>query len=224
MRFPVPARVAVTAWIAFAACVASAAAESLQPVRLPRDQGAHPGFSVEWWYTMGHATGANGRRYFWFATIWAAPGGGVGRVNVVDLERDKIVLAKQWTRTGPFAAGARDLDAGGLRLRWLASGELGRVTVHARVDQADALRLELVPKRRYTRCTVITASFSRARAARRRTTRRRAWSRRARCAWAGARGDSAALPGSTTSGETSLACRARCVGTGSRASSTTAAT
>jgi predicted secreted hydrolase len=148
MRLPVPAR-AVTVWIAFAACVASAAAESLQPVRLPRDQGAHPGFSVEWWYTTGHATGADGRRYFWFATIWAAPGGAVGRVNVVDLERDKIVLAKQWTRTAPFAAGARDLDAGGLRLRWLASGKLGRVTVHARVDQAGALRLELVPKRRY---------------------------------------------------------------------------
>jgi predicted secreted hydrolase len=68
---------------------------------------------------------------------------------VVDVERDKVVLAKQWTRTAPIAAEARDLDAGGLRLRWLASGKLGRVTVDARVDQADALRLELVPQRPY---------------------------------------------------------------------------
>jgi predicted secreted hydrolase len=148
MRLLVVAR-AVAVWIGFAVCVATAAAGTLQPVRLPRDHGAHPGFSAEWWYTTGHAISADGRRYFWFATIWAVPGGAVGRVNVVDLERDKIVLAKQWTRRAPFAAGARDLDAGGLRLRWLASDKLGRVTVNAHVDQADALRLELVPKRPY---------------------------------------------------------------------------
>src|SRR4051794_22149860 len=107
------------------------AAGTLQPVELPRDHGAHAGFSVEWWYTTGHATAANGRRYFWFATIWAAPQGVVGRVNVVDLARDKVVLAKQWTRTTPLAAGATDLSAGGLRIRWLASGQLGRITVRA---------------------------------------------------------------------------------------------
>jgi predicted secreted hydrolase len=148
----VPARL-VTAWIAslvaFAACVAAATAGTLQPVQLPRDQGAHPGFSVEWWYTTGHATGPAGRRYFWFATIWTTPEGAVGRVNVVDLERDKVVLATQWTRTAPMAPGARDLEVGGLRLRWLASGKLGRVTVDARGEQADALRLELVPRRPY---------------------------------------------------------------------------
>ena len=148
MRVPVFA-CAVVVWIAFAACVATAAAPPLQPVRLPRDHGAHPGFSVEWWYTTGHATGADGRRYFWFATIWAAPQGAVGRVNVVDVRRDKIVLAKQWTQTGQFATGARNLDAGGLRLRWLASGKLGRVTVNARVGQTDALRLDLVPEHPY---------------------------------------------------------------------------
>src|SRR4051794_39297964 len=80
-----------------AAAVASAA--TVGPVRLPRDHGTHPRASVEWWYTTGHAHAAGGRRYFWFATIWRAAQGVVGRVNVVDLRRDRIVLARQWTTT-----------------------------------------------------------------------------------------------------------------------------
>jgi predicted secreted hydrolase len=118
--------------------VAMLAAGTLQPVELPRDHGAHPGFSVEWWYTTGHATAANGRRYFWFATIWAAPQGAVGRINVVDLARDKVVLARQWTRTTPFSAGATGLTAGGLRIGVSSA----RITV-----RAGALRLKLIPER-----------------------------------------------------------------------------
>src|SRR5881227_2339563 len=104
MRSSMRARVmtlGIAAVVACAACVAVASAGTLQPVQLPRDHGAHAGFSVEWWYTTGHARAVNGRRYFWFATIWAAPQGAVGRVNVVDLGRDKVVLAKQWIRTAP---------------------------------------------------------------------------------------------------------------------------
>jgi predicted secreted hydrolase len=152
MRSSIRARLmtlCIASLVTFLACVALAGAGTLQPVRLPRDHGAHAGFSVEWWYTTGHANGAHGRRYFWFATIWATPQSAVGRVNVVDLERDRVVLAKQWVRAAPIAAGARDFDVGGLRLRWLASGRLGRVTVDARVDRAESLRLELVPKRPY---------------------------------------------------------------------------
>src|SRR3954452_13988170 len=146
-------RASTAVWIAsllvWAACAAPAAAGTLQLVKRRRDHGAHAGFSVEWWYTTGHASTAHGRRYFWFATIWATPQGAVGRVNVVDLKRDKVVLAKQWARAEPIAAGARTFDLGGLRLRWLASGRLGRVTVAARVSRAESLRLELVPKRPY---------------------------------------------------------------------------
>src|SRR3954471_5774834 len=69
--------------LALAVFAPPVAAGTLQPVRLPRDHGAHPQFSVEWWYTTGHATASRGRRYFWFATIWATPRGAVGRVNVV---------------------------------------------------------------------------------------------------------------------------------------------
>ena len=139
----------IAALLTLVAGAAPARAGTLQPVQLPGDHGAHAGFSVEWWYTTGHATGAHGRRLFWFATIWTAPMGVVGRVNVVDLKRDKVVLAKQWTSVTPVAAGARDLVAGGLRLRWLASGKLGRVTVDARVGAGQRLRLALVPKRPY---------------------------------------------------------------------------
>jgi predicted secreted hydrolase len=127
------------------------AAGTLQPVRLPRDHGAHPQFSVEWWYTTGHATASRGRRYFWFATIWATPRGAVGRVNVVDLTRDKVVLARQWTQPTPLVSGVRDLDAGGLRIRWQPAGRYGRLTVDARVDGDDRLRIGLVPKRPYVR-------------------------------------------------------------------------
>src|SRR3954452_17641459 len=116
-------RASTAVWIAsllvWAACAAPAAAGTLQPVKLPRDHGAHAGFSVEWWYATGHASGAHGRRYFWFATIWTAPEGVVGRVNVVALARDKVVLAKEWDRAARISAGARRFDAGGLRLRWL---------------------------------------------------------------------------------------------------------
>src|SRR5206468_344872 len=89
---------------------AVASAGTLQPVQLPRDHGAHAGFSVEWWYATGHASGAHGRRYFWFATIWTAPQGAVGRVNVVDLARDKVVLAKEWARAAPIAGRPRRLN------------------------------------------------------------------------------------------------------------------
>jgi predicted secreted hydrolase len=153
MRYASLARV-VLLWMGalcgFAMSVAPASAGTLQPVELPRDHGVHPGFSVEWWYTTGHAAGPDGRRYFWFATIWTAPQGTVGRVNVVDLERDTTVLAKQWTQTSPPAGGARGIVAGGLRLRWLASGKLGRVSLSARVGPGDVLRLNLVPNRPYT--------------------------------------------------------------------------
>ena len=132
-----------------AAAAAGARAAPLEPVQLPRDHGAHPGFSVEWWYTTGRATTAGGRRLFWFATIWTAPFGTVGRVNVVDLARDRVVLARQWDTPARPASGARDLVAGGLTIRWRPAGRFGRLSVDARVSGADRLRLTLVPQRPY---------------------------------------------------------------------------
>jgi predicted secreted hydrolase len=135
--------------IAAAALAAPAQAGTLVPVELPRDQGAHPQSSVEWWYTTGHATTPRGRRLFWFATIWSSPMGVIGRVNVVDLKRDRVVLAHQWTSLTPLAAGARDLVADGLRIRWRPAGRFGRLTVAAVLDARDRLDLTLVPQRPY---------------------------------------------------------------------------
>ena len=140
---------ALAAVLALLVAAAGARAAPLEPVQLPRDHGAHPGFSVEWWYTTGHATTARGRRLFWFATIWTAPFGTVGRVNVVDLARDRVVLARQWDTPARPASGARDLVAGGLTIRWRPAGRFGRLSVDARVSGADRLRLTLVPQRPY---------------------------------------------------------------------------
>ena len=152
MRWPRrPRRGAVpaAAVAALAVLATSAGAAALEPVRLPRDHGAHPGSSVEWWYTTGRATTATGRRSFWFATIWVSPLGSVGRVNVVDLARDKVVLAEQWTQPARPASGALDLAAGDLHIRRRAVGRFGHLSVDARVDAGDRLQLELVPRRPY---------------------------------------------------------------------------
>src|ERR1700678_3520072 len=81
---------------AFPATSGAASAPTVQPVVLPRDQGGHPGFGEEWWYTSGPLTGANHRQYFWFATIWSADGALVAKVNVVDLRADRIVLSHEY--------------------------------------------------------------------------------------------------------------------------------
>src|SRR5215208_4838865 len=140
------ARVFAGALLALVVLAAPASAAPLSPVELPRDHGAHPEFSVEWWYTTGHATTPGGRRYFWFATIWTSALGAIGRVNVIDLKRDKVVLAQQWAGPTAFASGARDLRTGGLHIRWRPRGSLGRLKVNARVGDG-RLRLMLVPRR-----------------------------------------------------------------------------
>jgi predicted secreted hydrolase len=142
-------RHALATLLALSVLAGSARAATLEPVQLPRDHGAHPQFGVEWWYTTGHASAPGGRGYFWFATIWTSPMGSVGRVNVVDLRRDRVVLARQWTQPGQFASGTTDLAAGDLRIRWTAGGRYGRLAVDARVDGGDRLRLRLVPRRPY---------------------------------------------------------------------------
>ena len=63
----------------------SSGTPALRPVVLPRDQGSHPGFGIEWWYTAGRLTDARGGRYFYFATVWSAAPGLVARINVVGL-------------------------------------------------------------------------------------------------------------------------------------------
>jgi hypothetical protein len=78
-------------------------APAVRPVVLPRDHGAHPGFTTEWWYTAGTLGDAKGRDYFWFATIWSAGGALVAKVNVVDLRADRVVLSHEYLSTTPLS-------------------------------------------------------------------------------------------------------------------------
>ena len=116
---------------------------------LPRDHGVHPGFAVEWWYGAGRVRDGAGRGYAWFATVWTAGPGAVGRVNVVDLRDDRVVLSREYVKLGPQSPVAPlSLDVNGLRIRWRPDGTLGRFEVEAPTDDG-SLTLRLVPRRRY---------------------------------------------------------------------------
>jgi predicted secreted hydrolase len=115
-------------------------------VALPTDHGAHPVFQVEWWYTAGTFSDRRGREFFWFATVWVASGGAVARVNVVDLGRDRVVLAREYSSRERPAAGSSDLSVGDFRLRWRPAG--GYWTVNAVTDDG-RLDLRLIPRRPY---------------------------------------------------------------------------
>lgn len=121
----------------------------LRPVVLPRDHGAHPQFSAEWWYTAGTLADAKGRGYFWFATVWSSGQAEIAKVNVVDLGADRIVLSHEYVRAAPLAAGQTQLNVQGLRLGWRPAGALGRWAVDAPTGSGGALALALTPRQPY---------------------------------------------------------------------------
>jgi predicted secreted hydrolase len=115
-------------------------------VALPADHGAHPAFQVEWWYTAGTVSDRRGREFFWFATVWVASSGVVARVNVVDLGRDRVVLAREYSTPQRPAAAVSDLGVGNFRLRWRRAGDWWSVNAAAGDERLD---LRLVPRRPY---------------------------------------------------------------------------
>jgi predicted secreted hydrolase len=129
---------------------AVAAAPPVRPVVLPRDHGAHPGYGVEWWYTAGTLANAKGRQYFWFATVWTNRLGIIGRVNVVDLRADRVVLAREYiaVSTTGLTAGQRRIAVGDFAIGWRPRGRLGRWSVEAGAS-AGSLTLRLRPGRPY---------------------------------------------------------------------------
>jgi predicted secreted hydrolase len=127
----------------------AASAPALEPVVLPRDHAAHPGFQVEWWYTAGTVAAARGDDYFWFATVWATTGALVARVNVVDLQSNRVVLSQEYTRFAALAAHQIQIDVGSFGLGWQAAGALGRWSVDAPVGGRGLLRLKLTPVQPY---------------------------------------------------------------------------
>jgi predicted secreted hydrolase len=73
----------------------------------------------------------------------------LGRVNVVDLRADRIVLSKEYVASGAPAEGQTEMDADGFALSWQPSGALGRWSIAALVPGAGALRLTLTPVQPY---------------------------------------------------------------------------
>lgn len=130
------------------ALVNASSAVEVRPVVLPHDQGAHPEFGVEWWYTSGTLTGSNDRQYFWFATIWSGHGALVARVNVVDLRADRVVLSKEYLSSNPATSGETRFTVGAFKLGLLAGDNRGRWSVKASTGAA-TLALDLVPVQPY---------------------------------------------------------------------------
>jgi predicted secreted hydrolase len=134
---------------AFSAAAGASPAPTVRPVVLPRDQGAHPGFGEEWWYTSGTLTGANRRASFWFATIWSADGALVAKVNVVDLGADRIVLSHEYVSATPVTEGQTQFTVGAFELGLRSGGTLGRWSVDASTGAGGRLELDLVPRQPY---------------------------------------------------------------------------
>lgn len=128
---------ALSAAAALAQPARRAGAPALRAVSLPRDHGAHAGFSVEWWYTAGTVRGSDGHRYFWFATAWSAPEGVVSRVNLLDLGTGATVFAHEGFTLAPLTGGRQAIPVGSFTLargadgRWRVSDSNGgaRVTL-----------------------------------------------------------------------------------------------
>jgi predicted secreted hydrolase len=122
---------------------------TVEPVVLPQDHGAHPGFQVEWWYTAGIVAGDGGDHFFWFATVWAGEGLLVAKVNVVDLQADRVVLSNEYTKSGTLASGQTEMDIDGFGLGWQPEGVLGRWSIDAPVPGDGRLQLNLTPVQPY---------------------------------------------------------------------------
>ncbi|MGO9901479.1 MAG: lipocalin-like domain-containing protein [Solirubrobacteraceae bacterium] len=116
---------------------------------LPQDQGAHPGFNIEWWYTAGTLADAEGRDYFWFATIWSGGGALVAKVNVVDLRADRVVLSREYLSGASLVKGQTQLGVGTFRLGWRRSGSRGRWSLDAPTGVGGLLQLSLSPRQPY---------------------------------------------------------------------------
>ena len=141
--------VALAVVLASAGAVWASALPSLQPVVLPRDQGAHPAFQVEWWYTAGTVAAPHGDDYFWFATIWSGERFELAKLNLVDLRSDRIVLSKEYLRAGALNPGQTRFDVDGFRLGWRAHGAWGLWSIDAPVPGVGSLRLTLTPVQPY---------------------------------------------------------------------------
>jgi predicted secreted hydrolase len=141
--------------------VSAAGGPALTPVVLPRDHGSHPAVGIEWWYTTGWLTDAQGGRYFYFATVWSAAMGLVARINVVDLRHDRVVADREYIDPTRLRGHTTTIRAGSYVLTWHSRGRGGVWSIAAPATGGltslpagaprpqGALSLRLVPEQPY---------------------------------------------------------------------------
>ncbi|MCZ7649962.1 MAG: carotenoid 1,2-hydratase [Thermoanaerobaculia bacterium] len=219
-----------------------------RPFSFPTDHGPHPGFRTEWWYFTGNLSGPEGEAYGFHLTFFrsalrppAARSEGDSAWRADDLYMAHFALADE--RGGRFrhaerfaraAIGLAGAESAPLRVwleDWSAAAE-----PDAGPEGIPPLRLRAREGASPSTCASSAASPPSSRAtggSRRRapspatpptTIRSPACRRAARSPSTGARSRSPAAPGWTASGRRARWARRSRAGTGSRSSSTTAAT
>jgi predicted secreted hydrolase len=73
----------------------------------------------------------------------------VARVNVVDLQADRVVLSQEYTKLAAPADQQNQVTVGGFSLGWRPAGAWGRWSVAAAVGARGRLRLTLTPVQPY---------------------------------------------------------------------------
>src|SRR5581483_4794705 len=99
--------------------------------------------------TAGTVRGNGGHDFFWFATVWSSTGVLVARVNVVDLQADRVVLSKEYTKLAAPSARQTQIEVDGFGLGWQPGAALGRWAIDAPVGGHGALLLTLTPLQPY---------------------------------------------------------------------------
>ncbi|MCK6683672.1 MAG: carotenoid 1,2-hydratase [Thermoanaerobaculia bacterium] len=133
-----------------------------EPIRFPKDHGAHDDARIEWWYVTGHLSSPSGDQFGYQLTFfraglldepagsrssrWAARDLHLAHFARTDLAKKEFRYAERSQRSGPEAAFARGetLDVANGAWRLLELG--GRFVLLAR-DGADELSLLLEPEK-----------------------------------------------------------------------------
>src|SRR5690348_11921209 len=116
--------------LAATAClsVAAAVAADVPPVQLPRDQYAHPGAGIEWWYFTALVRDPTGTRYSVFFTDFSSNGFVVPVAQVRNLDTGALVGHLESLAPAHPGISSLDLAAGGSRLQYLAGSNTWRLS------------------------------------------------------------------------------------------------
>jgi predicted secreted hydrolase len=122
------------------------------PLSFPRDHGAHPDATIEWWYWTGHLTGTGGAEYGFQLTFFRLRDLHLAHFAWTDVARRSFRYAEKVHLALPGIAGAspdgldvfnedwsaREGDGGGVRLR-AAAKEIGDLALVLRPERPPVL-------------------------------------------------------------------------------------